>query len=137
MRSRNVVTCHRTDDNRFRQQTDDSRTDDKDGPMDSRAAVGALEQAMTDAVEQTESIPVADVLAALAVLRRVRAQLDGWERQLIAGARRSGASWAELAPVLGVASRQAAERRFLRLAPDSGAHPTTRDQRVRAVRDQR
>ncbi|MEV0720268.1 hypothetical protein [Asanoa sp. NPDC050611] len=105
--------------------------------MDSKAAVGALEQAMTDAAERTKGIPVADILAALVVLRRVRAQLDGWERQLIAGARHAGASWAQLAPALGVASRQAAERRFLRLAPDSGGGPTTRDQRVLAVRDQR
>jgi hypothetical protein len=99
--------------------------------------VAALEQAMADAVEGTEDVPVADMLAALVVLRRLRTQLDGWERQLIAGARQAGASWAQLAPALGVASRQAAERRFLRLAPHDGDGPTTRDQRVLAVRDQR
>ncbi|REF96189.1 hypothetical protein DFJ67_2161 [Asanoa ferruginea] len=92
---------------------------------------------MADAVEQTEGVPVVELLAALSALRRIRSQLDGWERQLITGARKAGASWAQLAPALGVASRQAAERRYLRLAPDSVDNPTTRDERVRAVRDQR
>jgi len=48
-------------------------------------------------------------------------------------------SWTRLAPALGVASRQAAERRFLRLhqpEPD-GAEAGSRDQRVQAVRDRR
>jgi hypothetical protein len=106
-------------------------------PMGSRDPVAELQRAMTDAVEQTGGIPVAQLLAALLVLRRIRSQLDGWERQLIAGAREAGASWAQLAPALGVASRQAAERRYLRLSPDNVDNPTTRDARVRAVRDQR
>ncbi|MDG4826679.1 hypothetical protein O7635_32930 [Asanoa sp. WMMD1127] len=99
--------------------------------------VAALEQAMAEAVDRTEDVPVDDLLAALVALRRLRARLDGWERQLIAGARDAGASWAELAPALGVASRQAAERRFLRLAPGDDAEPSTRDQRVQVVRDRR
>ncbi|MEV4620774.1 hypothetical protein AB0J74_18945 [Asanoa sp. NPDC049573] len=105
--------------------------------MDSRDPVAALQRAMADAVAQTEGVPVAQLLTALVVLRRIRSQLDGWERQLIAGAREAGASWAQLAPALGVASRQAAERRYLRLSPDSVDSRTTRDERVRAVRDQR
>jgi hypothetical protein len=79
----------------------------------------------------------AEALAALAVLRALRARLDSWEPQLIAAARRSGASWAELAPVLGVASRQAAERRYLRLDDAGGPEGGTREDRVQAVRDRR
>ncbi|MEW2632604.1 type III effector protein [Streptomyces sp. NPDC048389] len=74
-------------------------------------------------------------LAALLLLRQVRDQLAGWEPGLIERAREAGASWAELAQPLGVASRQAAERRYLRLRPgDAG---TTGEQRVQATRDRR
>jgi hypothetical protein len=81
---------------------------------------------------------VAQILDALVLLRRLRAELESWEPRLIAAARERGASWAELAPALGVASRQAAERRYLRLRPsdDDAAH-LTRDDRVRAERDRR
>jgi hypothetical protein len=79
-----------------------------------------------------------DALAALVALRQVRDQLDTWEPQLIAAARAAGASWADLAPALGVASRQAAERRYLRLRhSDHEAPDTTREQRVEAERDRR
>ncbi|MFD3543408.1 HSP18 transcriptional regulator [Streptomyces sp. NPDC058662] len=74
-------------------------------------------------------------LAALLCLREVREQLAGWESGLIETAREAGASWADLAAPLGVASRQAAERRYLRLRP--GAAGSTGEQRVRATRDTR
>ncbi|WP_425842359.1 type III effector protein [Streptomyces fractus] len=74
-------------------------------------------------------------LAALMLLRQLREQLAGWEPGLIETARHAGASWADLADPLGVASRQAAERRYLRLRP--GAPGTTGEQRVRATRRQR
>lgn len=74
-------------------------------------------------------------LAALVMLREVREQLAGWESVLIETARDQGASWAELAGPLGVASRQAAERRYLRLRP--GAAGSTGEQRVQATRDSR
>jgi len=76
------------------------------------------------------------VLTALAALRSVREQLGAWEPELIAAARAGGASWASLAPALGVASRQAAERRFLRLRP-SATGETTGEARVDAERDRR
>ena len=76
------------------------------------------------------------VLAALAALRSVRDQLGAWEPELIAAARAGGTSWASLAPALGVASRQAAERRFLRLRP-SATGETTGEARVDAERDRR
>ncbi|MEU5069557.1 HSP18 transcriptional regulator [Streptomyces virginiae] len=74
-------------------------------------------------------------LAALQMLREVRERLTGWESVLIETARTQGASWAELSGPLGVASRQAAERRYLRLRP--GAAGTTGEQRVQATRDAR
>lgn len=77
-----------------------------------------------------------DALAALVLLRELRARLATWEPDLIEDARQAGASWAALAEPLGVASRQAAERRYLRLRP-GGAPGTTGDQRVQATRDQR
>jgi hypothetical protein len=45
-----------------------------------------------------------------------RARLDAEELELIDRARRAGATWAEIAGVLGLTSRQAAEQRRLRLA---------------------
>jgi hypothetical protein len=78
------------------------------------------------------------LLAALAAVRELRSRLDDWEPRLIAAARAAGASWAQLAPALGVASRQAAERRFLRLhRSETGGADGTRDERVQAVRDRR
>ncbi|MFE4258173.1 HSP18 transcriptional regulator [Streptomyces sp. NPDC056883] len=74
-------------------------------------------------------------LAALLLLREIREELAGWESGLIETARARGASWADLAGPLGVASRQAAERRYLRLRP--GAAGSTGDQRVQATRDTR
>ncbi|MFL6111055.1 MAG: HSP18 transcriptional regulator [Catenulispora sp.] len=77
------------------------------------------------------------VLVALSLLRELRSEIAGWEPQLIEAARTLGASWADLAPALGVASRQAAERRYLRLRRTSDGAQGTRDQRVAAERDRR
>jgi len=78
----------------------------------------------------------ASALESLAALHDLREQLLAWEPALIETAREAGASWARLAPVLGVTSRQAAERRYLRLRPgrDGGL---TREQRIQATRDER
>jgi len=80
---------------------------------------------------------LADALAALTLLRHLRDELADWEPRLIEAARAHGASWIQLAPALGVASRQAAERRYLRLRPDDSGGATTGEQRVRAERDRR
>jgi hypothetical protein len=82
---------------------------------------------------------VEHVLAALTLLHWLDAELDAWQPHLIAAARERGASWADLAPALGVASRQAAERRYLRMrVPDQQDTPTTtREERVDAERDRR
>ncbi|WP_405444899.1 HSP18 transcriptional regulator [Streptomyces erythrochromogenes] len=118
-------------------------------PVDFTAAAAALEtisKAVADTRQPTAgspevgaaSVPAAGphpALAALLMLREVREQLAGWESVLIETARDQGASWAELAGPLGVASRQAAERRYLRLRP--GAAGSTGEQRVQATRDSR
>jgi hypothetical protein len=76
------------------------------------------------------------VLEALGRLHDLRARLAEWEPRLIETARDLGTSWQDLAPVLGVASRQAAERRFLRLRT-SELTDSTGEQRVQAERDRR
>jgi hypothetical protein len=92
--------------------------------------------ALVQGVLAEESAPADDVVAALEVLRHLREELATWEPALITAARAAGASWVELAPALGVASRQAAERRYLRLRPSSSGE-TTAEGRVRAERDRR
>ena len=79
----------------------------------------------------------AELLAALTALRELRDELAVWEPPLIAAARAAGVSWAELAPALGVSSRQAAERRFLRLQPSGTEDERPGEERVRDERDRR
>ncbi len=87
---------------------------------------------------QPAVVPAQAALTALIALRHLRDQLDGCEPQLIAAARAAGASWAELAPAMGVTSRQAAERRYLRIRRGAQDDATaTGDQRVTAERDRR
>jgi hypothetical protein len=78
-----------------------------------------------------------DLLDALVLLRWIQTELAATEPALITAARGAGVSWQELAPALGVASRQAAERRYLRMTPATADRPGTRDGRVRAERDRR
>ncbi|MGI5466462.1 type III effector protein [Streptomyces sp. CA-132043] len=105
------------------------------------AALEAIEDAVHTARRSDADPPPSpadgpeQALAALLLLRQVREELAGWETGLIETARQAGASWAELAPPLGVASRQAAERRYLRQRP--GPAGTTGEQRVQATRDLR
>ncbi|WP_030194653.1 hypothetical protein [Streptomyces sp. NRRL S-87] len=101
------------------------------------AALAAIERELEDAhgAAGAKSADPREALAALLLLREVREELAGWESGLIETARAAGASWADLAGPLGVASRQAAERRYLRLRP--GAAGTTGEQRVQATRDSR
>ncbi len=99
------------------------------------ARIGAAVDAARDA--GTGGVSSAQFLVALALLRELREHLASWEPELIDAARSHGVSWVELAPALGVASRQAAERRALRLRPSADGHARTGDQRVRAERDKR
>ncbi|MFE0379580.1 type III effector protein [Streptomyces inhibens] len=105
------------------------------------SALAAIDEAVRTAHTAEAADPAAptagpeQALASLLLLREVREQLAGWETSLIEEARKAGASWADLAYPLGVASRQAAERRYLRLRP--GAANTTGEQRIKATRDRR
>ncbi|XUL87750.1 type III effector protein [Streptomyces galilaeus] len=98
-------------------------------------AVRTAQTPQTTAHGQDGQVGADQVLAALLLLREVRDQLAGWESGLIEAARAAGSSWAELAHPLGVASRQAAERRYLRVRP--GTPGTTGEQRVLATRNRR
>ncbi|WP_406387593.1 HSP18 transcriptional regulator [Streptomyces sp. NBC_00887] len=107
-------------------------------------ALRAIDQAVKSVQRSTAGTPSSEAadtpgphsaLAALLMLREVREELAGWESGLIETARSQGASWAELAGPLGVASRQAAERRYLRLRPGSAG--STGEERVQATRDTR
>ncbi|ANZ17229.1 putative Hsp18 transcriptional regulator [Streptomyces noursei ATCC 11455] len=104
------------------------------------AALEAADDALRAAQHKAPDAPHTDpgpeqALASLLLLRQVREQLAGWETGLIETARHAGASWADLAHPLGVASRQAAERRYLRNRP--GPAGTTGEQRVQATRERR
>ena len=96
----------------------------------------ALEFVRTMATGLDEREP-GELLEALTRIRVLREQLTQWEPQLIDAARAGGVSWAELAPALGVASRQAAERRYLRISPNAADPSMNGEQRVQAARDQR
>ncbi|MGW3917008.1 HSP18 transcriptional regulator [Streptomyces sp. NPDC005070] len=110
------------------------------------AALEAIKQSVKEAQRSSTRTPTAAeppaadadpdlALSALLLLREIREQLAGWESGLIETARRQGTSWADLAGPLGVASRQAAERRYLRLRP--GTPGSTGEERVQATRDTR
>ncbi|MCF3145462.1 type III effector protein [Streptomyces platensis] len=123
--------------------TPDQPTGQQSAPVPFLAVATAL-KSINEAVHTAQttqsddphtSAAAPDALASLMLLREVREQLADWESGLIEAARGAGASWADLAQPLGVASRQAAERRYLRLRP--GAADTTGEERVKATRDRR
>ncbi|WP_406441617.1 type III effector protein [Streptomyces sp. NBC_00631] len=105
------------------------------------AALEAIDDALRAArheapgTSEAPEVGTDQALASLLLLRQVRERLAGWETGLIETARDAGASWADLAHPLGVASRQAAERRYLRGRP--GPAGTTGEQRVQATRERR
>jgi hypothetical protein len=103
-------------------------------PADPADAVRLIQTTLTDAREGAAEYD--RLLDALTALREVRDELAAWEPELINAARVKGASWATIAPTLGVASRQAAERRYLRLRP-SVTGEATGEARVQAQRDRR
>ncbi|MFJ4671458.1 hypothetical protein [Kitasatospora purpeofusca] len=109
------------------------------------AALAAIDDAVRTAQNPASRPPAApgeqegpaQALAALMLLRELRAQLAGWEAGLVENARQAGATWADLARPMGVASRQAAENRYLRLKPGGTTRTGTGAERVKAVRDRR
>ncbi|WP_329293031.1 type III effector protein [Streptomyces sp. NBC_01455] len=100
-----------------------------------REAVHTAQNPQFPAHPQDGQASADQALAALLLLRELRDELAGWEPGLIEAARAAGSSWADLAHPLGVASRQAAERRYLRVRP--GTPGTTGEQRVQATRNRR
>jgi carboxylesterase type B len=121
--------------------TNTNKTDD--AQASAAAAIAAVEQTVRQLTDQADDRVSArpssiDVLTALAELRGMQDQLAAWEPLLIGAARDRGVSWAAIAPALGVASRQAAERRYLRLNPHTtDQEGMTGEQRVQAARDRR
>jgi hypothetical protein len=105
--------------------------------MDAHDPAGALRR-IHETVEAARAGAASQdrLLSALAGLRVLREELARWEPELITAARSAGVSWVALAPALGVASRQAAERRYLRLQP-SNTGEKTGEARVDAERDRR
>jgi len=102
------------------------------------AAITATAHTVQQPTGDNPTVNGADLLDALELLRWAQTELARLEPILITAARAARISWQTLAPALGVASRQAAERRYLR----STAAPTdqpgaTRDDRVQAERDRR
>jgi hypothetical protein len=104
-------------------------TRDQGGLLDGFESLSA-----PDLLRRTEP---SELLAAIDALSRLRTRLDQWEPMLIDAARERGLTWAQIAPALGVASRQAAERRYLRLKPQPDGVRTTREARVDATRHER
>lgn len=116
-------------------------TTEPPAPGATAAALESIDAAVRGASTAAPSRPpgptagAQQALDSLTLLREVREQLAGWESGLIETARAAGASWADLAAPLGVASRQAAERRYLRLRP--GPVGSTGEERVNATRNRR
>jgi hypothetical protein len=111
------------------------RMADGTGQLDAATAVRLI---TTTAAHRPAETSDTALLDALILLRWAQAELAALEPALIAAARAAGVSWQVLAPALGVASRQAAERRYLRLVPATAEQDgSTRDERVRAERGRR
>jgi hypothetical protein len=107
-------------------------------PESAAADLVRLVHGVVPQTQHAETADAATILSALSMLRALREELVGWEPRLIDAARALGVSWNDLAPALGVASRQAAERRYLRLRPAGPDEADdTRDQRVQNERDRR
>ncbi|WP_406389970.1 type III effector protein [Streptomyces sp. NBC_00887] len=100
--------------------------------IDEAARAAQMPTLESEAEDEAASEQALAALLLLRELRELRDQLAGWETGLIEAARAAGASWADLAHPLGVASRQAAERRYLRVRPGA-----TGEQRVQATRNHR
>lgn len=121
--------------------TTPSTSDPEASPRDLAAvtaSLAAIAQTLSRSTTGDNPVSAATLLDALVLLRWAQAELADIEPVLITGARAAGVSWQTLAPALGVASRQAAERRYLRSTSAPTDQPgATRDDRVQAERDRR
>lgn len=82
-----------------------------------------------EAALRADPASVPDLVAALARLAQLRADLDRAEEQLITLARQHRVGWRQIAGALGLRSRQAAEQRWLRLRAGGQRDPATERER--------
>lgn len=77
-------------------------------------------------VPKTDEDPVDDddIMAALALMPKVRAEVDETEALLLLVARRAGITWQNIAFGLGLGSAQAARQRYERLVRRTAAEET-------------
>ena len=108
-----------------------------DLPEEAARSLARVAATLAAARRRPPAADPAELVAALDTLRRLRAELAAWEPELVTAARDGGLSWAELAPALGVTSRQAAERRYLRLRSAGVDDRRTGEERVRDERARR
>jgi hypothetical protein len=76
-----------------------------------------------------------EIAAGLSLIPGLRADLERAELLLINGARARGATWEQLAEVLGLDSRQAAEQRAIRLRGRYPDEPTPQERTGAAAED--
>ena len=100
-------------------------------PRGCKHAVGGYDRGMTAAAPSrrfTKALAafgdVADPLSRLEAVRVAREALEGLERETVAAARASGATWGEIGTLYGV-SKQAAQQRFRRPGAAASPHAPT------------
>lgn len=87
------------------------------------ASQGLRDRGAVDEVLRAVHAAPDEILAALAIVTELRADLDRTERQLVTRAREQRVSWQRVAEASGLGSRQAAEQRWLRLRAAPGREP--------------
>jgi hypothetical protein len=86
------------------------------------------------------AVIAAELPDAIQVLRYLRFELDRLELGVLRAGRRAGMTWSQLAPILGVSTRQAAEATLRRLEAAAGGgtkdeKPGRADRRPERIRD--
>ncbi|SCL29478.1 DNA-binding protein [Micromonospora inyonensis] len=89
-------------------------------PYEAVSLVLALAVGAAEAAPGEEPVDHADLMAALTLVPRVRADVDTLEAGLLSLARSRGMTWQEIAFGLGLGSAQAARQRFERVAGRTG-----------------
>ncbi|GIH97054.1 DNA-binding protein [Planobispora siamensis] len=95
------------------------------GPHEAVRLVSFLLSGAATVQEGEPQVDRADLVAALTLFPRVRAEFDGLEAGLLEMARGRGMTWQEIAFGLGLGSPQAARQRYERLTGRTGAERVT------------
>lgn len=82
--------------------------------------------------QRSDAAPVERLAAAVELAERVRGSADALVDHFVRAARAAGCSWAEIGGTLGV-SKQAAQQRFVTVAPPDEAWPPGLDERAGAA----